>query len=81
MLDKTWLRSKIGRNENWSLKLLPKERFFQGDVAVHHQSNSWVNLPKAMPELIGVSCIVIIFVIAITIGLCVCIMKKKKCIE
>ena len=77
VLDKTWLRS---RDENWNLKLLPKERFFlpEGDVAVHHQSNSWVNVPQAMPELITISCVGTVLIIAITIIICVCVMKKKK---
>ena len=75
VLDKTWLRS---RDKNWNLKLLPKERFFVGDVAVHHQSNSWVNVPKAMPELISLCVIVYILIIAISIVVCILFFRKRR---
>lgn len=74
VLDKTWLRS---RDKNWSIRLLPKERFFTGDVSVHHQSNSWVNIPKAMPEMISICAVAFLVTVVVTSIVCVKLVKKK----
>ena len=54
VLDRTFaLHVAGGWKPDWQIELLPLDRFFIGSVAKHYQFSTWVSIPWAIRELIG----------------------------
>lgn len=54
VLDRTFaLHIAEGWKPDWQIELLPLDKFFIGTVAKHYQFSTWVSIPWAIREIIG----------------------------
>ena len=76
-VDKTLVRM-LSAGEDLHFKPLTSKEWFVGPIATHHQENSWVSIPKAIPEIIAiiVGALVIIALLIMVITLLLC---KRRC--
>jgi hypothetical protein len=65
VLDRTFaLHISSGWRPSWQIDLLPLDKFFIGTVAKHYQFSTWVSIPWAVRELIGLAGLGVIAVFA-----------------
>jgi hypothetical protein len=66
VLDRTFAMHVAGGwKPDWQIEILPLDRFFIGTVAKHYQLSTWVSIPWAIRELVGLIVLGLICVFAL----------------
>ena len=53
-----------GWKPKWQIEILPLDKFFIGSVAKHYQFSTWVSIPWAIREIVGLIAVAVVAVFA-----------------